>query len=55
MQLALQLLGDPAYDALLARPVPFESLPEALPGLFGRAGSTVTELIEYTPQTPVSA
>jgi hypothetical protein len=31
MQLALQLLADPAYDALLARPVPFESLPEALP------------------------
>jgi threonine dehydrogenase-like Zn-dependent dehydrogenase len=49
MQLALQLLADPAYDALLARPVPFESLPEALPGLFGRAGSTVTELVEYTP------
>jgi len=55
MQLALQLLGDPAYDALLARPVPFETLPEALPGLFGRAGSTVTELIEYSPQPPVSA
>jgi threonine dehydrogenase-like Zn-dependent dehydrogenase len=49
MQLALQLLADPAYDALLARPVPFESLPEALPGLLGRAGSTVTELVEYTP------
>jgi threonine dehydrogenase-like Zn-dependent dehydrogenase len=55
MQLALQLLGDPAYDALLAPSVPFERLPEALPGLFGRAGSTVTELIEYTPQHPVSA
>jgi threonine dehydrogenase-like Zn-dependent dehydrogenase len=49
MQLALQLLTDPAYDALLAPPVPFETLPQALPGLFGRAGSTVTELVEYTP------
>lgn len=55
MQLALQLLGEPIYDVLLARPVPFESLPEALPGLFGRASSTVTELIEYPPQPPVSA
>jgi hypothetical protein len=49
MQLALQLLADPAYDALLAPPVPFDTLPQALPGLFGRAGSTVTELVEYTP------
>jgi threonine dehydrogenase-like Zn-dependent dehydrogenase len=47
MQLALELLADPCYDALLAEPVPFETLPRALPGLFARAGSTVTELVEY--------
>jgi len=49
MQLALSLLADPRYDALLSQPVPFETLPEALPGLFQRAGSTVTELVEYSP------
>lgn len=49
MELALQLLGDPRYDALLAAPVPFESLPQALPDLFARVGSTVTELVEYPP------
>ncbi len=47
MELGLQLLGDPRYDALLAEPVPFESLAQALPGLFARAGSTVTELVAY--------
>lgn len=47
MELALQLLGDARYDALLAEPVPFERLPQALPGLFARAGSTVTELVAY--------
>lgn len=47
MELALQLLSDSRYDALLAQPVSFESLPEALPGLFARAGATVTELVAY--------
>jgi threonine dehydrogenase-like Zn-dependent dehydrogenase len=51
MQLALELLADSRYDALLAPPVPFEALPERLPELFARAGSTVTELIEYTQPT----
>jgi threonine dehydrogenase-like Zn-dependent dehydrogenase len=49
MQLALSLLADPRYDALLSQPVPFETLPQALPGLLQRAGSTVTELVEYPP------
>jgi hypothetical protein len=54
MELALRLLEDPAYDALLGEPVRFERLPEVLPQLLarehssstGRAGA-VTELIEY--------
>jgi 2-desacetyl-2-hydroxyethyl bacteriochlorophyllide A dehydrogenase len=52
MELALQLLADVRYDALLAAPVPFDSLPQALPGLFARAGCTVTELVEYPTITP---
>lgn len=47
MELALQLLADPRYDALLAEPVSFDSLPQALPALFARAGTTVTELVAY--------
>jgi 2-desacetyl-2-hydroxyethyl bacteriochlorophyllide A dehydrogenase len=51
MELALQLLGDARYDALLAQPIPFEALPQTLPRLFARAGSTVTELVEYSSTT----
>lgn len=46
IELALRLLADPAYDALLGEPVVFEALPEALPGLLARA-SSVTSVIEY--------
>ena len=54
MELALRLLEDPAYDALLGEPVRFERLPETLPQMLardhaastGRAGA-ITELIEY--------
>jgi hypothetical protein len=31
LPLALRLLADPAYDALLEPPVPFEALPRELP------------------------
>ena len=57
MELALRLLEDPAYDALLGEPVRFERLPEALPQMLARdytgahagagTGRAVTELIEY--------
>jgi threonine dehydrogenase-like Zn-dependent dehydrogenase len=46
MELALRLLGDPAYDALLGEPVLFDELPSALPTLLERSTS-VTALIEY--------
>jgi threonine dehydrogenase-like Zn-dependent dehydrogenase len=46
MELALRLLADPAYDALLAEPVRFDDLPRALPGLLG-SPSSVTAVIEY--------
>lgn len=47
MELALRLLADPMYDALVSDPVRFDALPGALPGLLGQATSTVTQLIEY--------
>jgi len=46
MDLALRLLADPAYDALLGEPVAFEALPEALPGLLAQP-SCVTSVIQY--------
>jgi threonine dehydrogenase-like Zn-dependent dehydrogenase len=46
MELALRLLADPAYDALLGEPVAFDVLPEALPGLLAGA-SSVTSVIQY--------
>lgn len=46
MELALRLLADPAYDALLGEPVAFDVLPEALPGLLTGA-SSVTSVIQY--------
>ena len=46
MELALRLLADPAYDALLGEPVPFEALPQALPQLLSSTGS-VTPVVRY--------
>ena len=46
MELALRLLADPAYDALLGKPVGFDQLPEALPGLLADTRS-VTSVIQY--------
>jgi threonine dehydrogenase-like Zn-dependent dehydrogenase len=48
MELALRLLENPAYDALVSEPVPFEVLPSALPELLGQPSATVTQLIQYT-------
>lgn len=38
LKLALDLLADPAYDALLEGPTPFETLPEAMPRLLAPGG-----------------
>jgi threonine dehydrogenase-like Zn-dependent dehydrogenase len=46
MELALRLLADPAYDALLGEPIAFEAVPDALPGLLAGA-SGVTSVIQY--------
>jgi len=46
MELALRLLADPVYDALLGEPVAFEALPEALPGLL-TGSSSVTSVVRY--------
>jgi threonine dehydrogenase-like Zn-dependent dehydrogenase len=46
IELALRLLADPAYDALLGEPVRFEDVPLALPGLLAST-SSVTAIIEY--------
>jgi threonine dehydrogenase-like Zn-dependent dehydrogenase len=48
MELALRLLADPAYDALVSEPVRFDALPGVLPELLGQTTSTVTQLIEYS-------
>ncbi len=42
LDLALRLLGDPAFDHLLGEDVPFEELPDRLPGLLGVAGAPGT-------------
>jgi threonine dehydrogenase-like Zn-dependent dehydrogenase len=46
MQLALELLADPRYDALLSEPEPFERLPRVLERL-ATPSSTVTQVIRY--------
>lgn len=46
MELALRLLADPSYDALLGEPVSFDELPSTLPGLL-RGASSVTAVIAY--------
>jgi len=46
MELALRLLAEPAYDALLGEPISFDALPEALPGLLTGA-SSVTSVVQY--------
>lgn len=47
MELALRLLGDARYDALLSDPIAFNDVPAALPGLLGGSGAAVTALIAY--------
>jgi threonine dehydrogenase-like Zn-dependent dehydrogenase len=47
MQLALRLLEDARYDALLSDAIAFQELPAILPDLFAGPSATVTQLIEY--------
>jgi NADPH:quinone reductase-like Zn-dependent oxidoreductase len=47
LQAALSLLADPALDALLAPPVPFEQLPEKLPGLFEPDADARVPVVQY--------
>lgn len=47
MELALRLLDDARYDALLGEPIAFAELPAALPGLLSNAQPRVTSLIRY--------
>ena len=47
MELALRLLGDARYDALLCEPIAFNDVPAALPGLLGGTGVAVTSVISY--------
>jgi 2-desacetyl-2-hydroxyethyl bacteriochlorophyllide A dehydrogenase len=46
MELALRLLAEPAFDALLAEPVRFDDMPRELPALLASTNG-VTAVIEY--------
>ena len=47
MELALRLLADARYDALLGEPIAFNDVPAALPRLLGGSHAAVTSLIAY--------
>ena len=57
LALALDLLADPAYDALLEPPTPFESLPEAMPRLLagGPLAGGLCHVVTYGAAPPCSA
>jgi hypothetical protein len=44
---ALDLLADPALDALLAPPVGFRELPEELPSLLAPESGALCQVIDY--------
>lgn len=44
---ALELLADPALDALLGWPVPFEDLPRAFPGLLDPKSPALCPIVRY--------
>jgi hypothetical protein len=48
MELALRLLANPVYDALLGEPVSFGQLPAALPELLASTSSVPWRLIIST-------
>jgi threonine dehydrogenase-like Zn-dependent dehydrogenase len=47
LQAALQLLQDPALDALLAPSIAFQELPQRLPGILDPASGVLCQLIRY--------
>lgn len=47
LQAALSLLNDPALDALLAPPVPFDQLPEKLANILGPGADARAPVIQY--------
>jgi threonine dehydrogenase-like Zn-dependent dehydrogenase len=47
MALALRLLGDPAFDALITQEVAFEDLPARLPALLAPGAPGVTTAVRY--------
>jgi threonine dehydrogenase-like Zn-dependent dehydrogenase len=48
LTLALALLDDPRFDALLAAPVPFAALPAALPGILNGAAAQPCPTVSYS-------
>jgi threonine dehydrogenase-like Zn-dependent dehydrogenase len=52
LALALELLRDPAFDALLTGSSPFGELPELLPDLVSGARPALCHTISYTEGTP---
>jgi threonine dehydrogenase-like Zn-dependent dehydrogenase len=48
LALALALLDDPRFDALLAAPVPFAALPAALPGILNGAAAQPCPTVSYS-------
>jgi hypothetical protein len=47
--LALALADDPCLDVLVQEATPFESLPDALPGILGRPGALMHRVL-YAPE-----
>jgi threonine dehydrogenase-like Zn-dependent dehydrogenase len=47
MTLALRLLADPSFDALITGECAFESLPEAMARVAGSAGDTLCHRVRY--------
>ena len=54
LALALRLLADPAFDALLAGPTPFAELPETMAALAATGSSGRCQLVSYDQEAPCS-
>lgn len=55
LRLALELLRDDAFDALLAPAVPFADLPDALRELDAGRGTTLCQVISYPQEQPCTS
>jgi len=49
LEMALVMLADPRFDALVAREIAFDALPEALPRLFDPACPGLAPIVRYNP------